>query len=189
MRVISILQNVIAERLLLYPDADGTLVLREEQGNMEMCVEVVDAFGCVVAIHLNCMGHLGGLKDGPWKRIADYLVVSVRGGKCCVSFVELKRTLTNNNRGTARDQLLRSTPILGYLHSLCELQFGFTCDVADMAVNYFILANRDKTQLRKDHVKKRPREVLLSEAYQDITISSFRGKSIPFAVMVPADLD
>ena len=165
------------------------MVLTERQDNMEMCVEVVDTFGCVLAIEINRMGHLQGLDDGPWKSLADYLVVSVQNRECRVSVVELKRTLTNNNRQIAKEQLVRSTPILRYLHWLCEVEFEAGCDLDNVVINYFILSNKDKTQLRKDHVRKRPDEVLIVESYRNIVIASYRGKSIPFKAMATFNPD
>ena len=90
-----------------------------EKGVMK--VEVSGLLADTVAVRLDQgLGSLSGIKEGPWKKQCDYVVVSPTDGTVRVLFVELKKTLTENSDGF--EQLRRSLPWLKYLRALCRIE-------------------------------------------------------------------
>ena len=51
----------------------GSISLREKSAGM--CVKLAPLPAPMAVIRIERAGHLPGLRDGPWKRICDYLLV------------------------------------------------------------------------------------------------------------------
>ena len=85
------LRQILHEQILESPKRDGSVTLREK-GVMK--VEVSGLAADAVAVRLDQkLGSLKGIKDGPWKKQCDYVVVNPAGSTVRVLFVELKKTL------------------------------------------------------------------------------------------------
>ena len=96
MTLASDLTNILKPTKLVPAAPGGGIVLRDGQSRME--VRVVDAPATAAAIRLERIGHSSGLRDGPWKRVCDYLLVVESGDRLHAIFIELKKTLTEELR-------------------------------------------------------------------------------------------
>ena len=131
-----------------------------------MTVEVSGLGGDAVAVRLDQrLGSLSGIKEGPWKKQCDYVVVSPAGSTVRVLFVELKKTLTDNSDGL--EQLRRSLPWLKYLRTLCRIECDAT--LKNSAVRYALIAARGQQRLDKQHVKAG--EPALTKSYKGLDIT------------------
>ncbi len=92
---------------------------------------------------------LSSVKDGPWKKVCDYVIVSPSGGNVRVLFVELKRTMTEGIKSFK--QLRWSLPRLEYLRSLCRIHCGYEADQA--VVRYALVTEKGNPRLDKQPVK------------------------------------
>ncbi len=114
-----------------------------------MKVEMWDLTADTVVVRLNRINHLKGLKDGPWKRICDYMIVSENADRIQVLFVELKKTLTEESK--AFEQLRRSLPLMQYLRALCRIESGI--DSRQPEVRYVLIAQRANPRLDKQRIR------------------------------------
>ena len=131
-----------------------------------MTVEVSGLGGDAVAVRLDQrLGSLSGIKEGPWKKQCDYVVVSPAGSTVRVLFVELKKTLTDNSDGL--EQLRRSLPWLKYLRTLCRIECDAT--LKNSAVRYALIAARGQQRFDKQHVKAG--EPALTKSYKGLNIT------------------
>ncbi len=101
-----------------------------------------------VTIRVDKMG-FSGIKDGPWKKCCDYVVIHQAGDTVRALFVELKRTLSDSD---ACEQLRRSLPWLNYLRSVCEIESGSV--FVDLEVRYAVIALKRHQRLDKQHIKQ-----------------------------------
>ena len=85
-----------------------------------MAVKLSGLAADTIAIRLDRTG-MSGLRDGPWKKCCDYLVVYQAGDTTRALFVELKKSLSDSD---PFEQLRRSLPWLKYLRSMCEIESG-----------------------------------------------------------------
>lgn len=135
-----------------------------EKGVMK--VEVSGLAADAVAIRLDQgLGSLSGIKDGPWKKQCDYVVVSPAGSTVRVLFVELKKTLTERSDGL--EQLRRSPPWLKYLRSVCRIECDSSLTTSE--VRYALIAERSEQRLAKQHVK--PGGPALTTSYKGLDIT------------------
>ena len=131
-----------------------------------MTVVVSGLGGDAVAVRLDQrLGSLSGIKEGPWKKQCDYVVVSPAGSRVRVLFVELKKTLTDNSDGL--EQLRRSLPWLKYLRTLCRIECDAT--LKNSAVRYALIAARGQQRFDKQHVKAG--EPALTKSYKGLDIT------------------
>ena len=158
------LRQILHERILESPTRDGSVLLREK-GVMK--VEVSDLAANAVTVRLDQrLGSLSGIKDGPWKKQCDYMVVSPVGDDTVrILFVELKKTLTENSDGL--EQLRRSLPWLKFLRSVCRIE-GDTTSI-NSEVRYALIAERSQQRLDKQHVK--PGGPALTKSYKGLDIT------------------
>ena len=157
------LRQILHERVLESPTPDGSVTLREKS---VMTVEVSGLGGDAVAVRLDQrLGSLSGIKEGPWKKQCDYVVVSPAGSTVRVLFVELKKTLTDNSDGL--EQLRRSLPWLKYLRTLCRIECDAT--LKNSAVRYALIAARGQQRFDKQHVKAG--EPALTKSYKGLDIT------------------
>lgn len=162
------LKNILADKALVSPTADGSMILRE-RGVMEL--EVADIPSDTTIINMRRIGSLSGLKDGEWKQVCDFLVVFKDGDKDYATFVELKKTLDEESKQKGMEQLRRSLPFLKYLRSVCELHYGADSDEPGPIVWYAVVGSQISRKLDKQHVKAG--KPLPSENHKGISVGMF----------------
>lgn len=179
MTLASDLANILKPDKLVPVAPGGGIVLRDPQSRMK--VHVVDAPATVAAVRLERIGHSSGLRDGPWKRVCDYLLVVESGERTDAIFIELKKTLTEEI--PPRDQLRRSAPILEYLRAVCEVESD---DGAARSISkrFFIVAERGGRRLDKQWVKTEPAGRVQSVQFGNLTIRTFIGTRVSLATLL-----
>lgn len=178
----AILKEDVLENVLLDPEGEGgSIHLREESA--EMCVKIAPLPAPMAVIRIEGVGHLRGLRDGPWKRICDYLLVFETGNASHAVFVELKKTSTDEQK--PREQLRRSLPILEYLRSACRIEHGSASSESPVTVSYLMICEKRSMRLDKQPVRAEPAVRTREETYEDITIRTFIGTLQPLAALAP----
>lgn len=167
MTLTACLRRILKEKILQPAVSSGDMTLRDKQSGME-----VKVFGLVhetLAIGLDQqIGELKGIEAGEWKKVCDYLLISVRGGKLCALFVELKKTLHDTDQPSGLEQLRRSLPLLNYLRSVCAIECEL--DTAELEVRYALVASRRSKALDKQPVR----------AYRQPLVVEHKGISLKF---------
>ena len=175
------LAAILKERLLTLP-GDGHIELREKRrGKEDMRVRIVGAT-VAVAVRLEMVGHVPGLKDGaPGRRICDYALLAESGDDIQAILIELKSTRSDEEG--PREQLRRSLPVLEYLRSACDVKCG-TGTTRRLSVGYALVFERENARtLRKQRVRS---GAPATERYRNITVRTFVGNAVPFPSLMPA---
>lgn len=161
MNVAQCLSRVLEDRIVEFVDVNGCVELKES-GVMKIRVSGLreDA----IAVQLGSIGSFSNVKNGPWKRKCDYLILAPYDKEVRILFVELKRTLRQDSR--AFDQLHRSLPLLKYICSLCRIEHGD--DICRGPVHHALVASRISQRLDKQRVKAGGS--LQAKTYEDIVI-------------------
>ena len=170
------LRTILTPKVLVAPDSNNRTFLEEKN---EMEVEVIQVPKEAVTTDLRKIGSLSGVGDGQWKQICDYLMVCSNGDKSIAIFIELKKTLKNDNK--PQEQLRRSLPLLNYLHSICRIEFNTTKSKA-LIVRYFLIGERLSSRFDKQRIK--PDLKVQKEHYKNIEIYWFLGKRISFDKLI-----
>ena len=126
--------------------AVGQVLLREP----DMTINVTNVPVLSAIIRIGGLQHWGGIKNGSWKQICDYLLVIPNGRASWVVLIEMKKTLSDANLDKAKEQLRRSIPVVRYLESLCEIEAKESMRPSDL--HHVVLAERsrgfDKDRIR-----------------------------------------
>ena len=171
------IRDVLKEEFWEPVPTNKQVTLKDENSGMEVVVwGVPDPF---TTIFMSKVDHLSALKDGTLKRICDHLLVAKIGETHHAIFVELKRTLSGNER--PKDQLRRSYPVLEYLLAVCIVESGET--IPRPSMNYVLIGEKSG-QLDKQSVKPPSSQKIGEETYQGITIKKFLGPRVAFADLV-----
>ena len=104
-------------------DTGDSFILEERQRNQEDTrVELIGISSPFLAVRMNKLNHLSALKPekDKWNQICDYLLIGQANGSDYAIFVELKKTLREEEK--PKEQLRRSLPILEYLLSVLPVQ-------------------------------------------------------------------
>lgn len=118
-----------------------------------MTVELTGLAADTMAIRLDRTG-MSGLRDGPWTRCCDYLVIYQAGEAVRALFVELKKSLSDSD---PFEQLRRSLPRLEYLRSLCEIESRSR--FSEPEVRYAVIALKRHPRFDKQRTRQgRPAE-------------------------------
>lgn len=171
-----LLQEVLRDEKL-QPVADPAsttpteVVLRERQAKMKFNVTNVPPSSTIVRI--GRLNHLGGIKNGPWKKICDYLLVIPDGEKSCVVLVEMKKTLSDG-QPAAMEQLRRTIPLVRYLQSLCGVQAGRPIQI-DM--RHVVLAEKTGSRFGKEPIRMTARVQLWKDEYEGNHVVTMVGTS------------
>ena len=173
------LAAILKENLLKLEGEGGSIYLRERSA--EMCVRVPPLPAPVAVIRIDGVAHLPGLREGPWTRICDYLLVFETGNVSHAVFVELKKTWRDEQK--PREQLRRSLPILEYLRSACRIEYGPASSESPVKVSYLLVCEKGSTRLDKQPVRADPAARIREETYEDITIRTFIGTPLPLAAL------
>ncbi|MDE2677550.1 MAG: hypothetical protein OXI76_06560 [Gemmatimonadota bacterium] len=156
---------------LLVPIKDGWVELHEPKVMTVVVAELPDG---ATVIDMRKFGSLSGIRNGPWKQSCDYLLVCRTGGIDEVVFVELKRTLSDEEK--AKEQLRWSLPYLDHLRSVCRIEYG--ASPRRVPARYVIIGKRTTPYLAKQRVSGDP--VLPNVSYQGITIHRLVGSRLRF---------
>ena len=143
----------------------------------DMRVRIVGVSATVTQIRLERVSRVPGMKDGvQGRRICDYALLEESDDRIYAVLIELKTT-RNREDDRPKEQLRRSLPILEYLRSACDVERG-TAATRTMSVGYVIVFERENAQA-PDKQRVRPNDSA-TERYENITISTFVGNTIPF---------
>ena len=125
--------------------------------------------------------HLPALQDrGDLKKICDYLLIGQLGDSDYALFVELKKTLREEDR--PKEQLRRSLPILDYLLSVCAVEHGSRSH--NLTRRYILIAEQSIDTLNKQRVRGEEAKKVNEETYKSTQITTFVGTSMHFATLV-----
>ena len=169
-----VLTELLKDRALVPPNTEGSIILQERSANMK--VEIANSSHPLVVINVKSLNHLSMLKDGQWRKICDYLLVTEYDNKMRACFVELKKTLSN--KPEHREQLRRSLPILEYLRSVCKIECEGIDLGAGLTVRYNLIAERQNGRIDKQRVRTGPSDWPVLECYRDIAVRKFVGSRI-----------
>ena len=129
-----------------------------------------------IVVDLDKVSHLGALKSGRWTQICDYLLVMSNNGHVDVTFVEMKETLRETNK--PKEQLVRTIPVLKYLLSLCEIEFG---PVDNVVQRFAVLASKREERIDKQQTRIEPKYVRHKERHKGVDIRIAVGGTIAFS--------
>ena len=173
MAINSVLEKVLKEDVVKTPSRNKTITLQEKDPNVDMEVKIVTQSASVIAIRMSARNHLSTMQDGPWKQVCDYLLVVESADKIHAVFIELKKTLTKEER--PREQLRRSPPLLEYLLSVCKIEDN-SIDITRLNTNYFIIGEKSDDRIAKQSPRIDPNKMIEKEQYKGIEIATSTKK-------------
>ena len=171
------LKQILANKALVSRTSGGSMILREKR---VMKVEVAETPLGVTAIDMRKLGSFSGMREGEWKQRCDYLLVYEFKGKNIAIFVELKKTLSQEDR-KGMEQLRRSLPLLEYLYSVCRIHYGVEPDKPVTTARYVLIGKRMNPRLDKQPVT--PIRALPSKDYKEIAVDWFVGPRLRFDLL------
>lgn len=174
------LKNILADKTLVSPRSDGRTILREKD---VMELEVADIPSNITIINMRRIGGLSGVKHGEWKQVCDFLLLFEEEGEDYAVFVELKKTLNEENE-KGMEQLRRSLPFLEYLRSVCEIHHSGESAKLRIIVRYLLVGSQINQRLDKQHVKAGYR--LPSKNHKGISVDMLFGERIRFRSLMDA---
>ena len=145
-----------------------------------MSVDVIGIERRATAIKVDGLA-FSGLKEGGWNQKCDYLLVVSSGTVYRAIYIELKKTLTEEEKPL--EQLRHSLPFLEYLSSLCRIHFEDGAQ-PDVEVRYAVIGEKGHARLDKQAVKARPGQPVWTRPHRGISVSAFLGPTVPLAVLV-----
>lgn len=169
------LTKIRADKAIV-PLLPGRAVALKEPKVMTVTVAGIPEDAVVIA--MEAIGRFSGIKNGPWTKASDYLVVFHDGAQDGALFVELKKTLIEGATD-GREQLRRSLPILRYLETMCAIDVNAMANGRPALVRYALIGNRGSGRLDKQRV--RARDAPRVDRYKDIRVVSVIGQRIAFA--------
>ena len=172
------LKKILVNKALTPVARDGSIKLVEKQ--VPMTVEVVEPPPVVTTINMTALKHLSGLREGPWNKVCDYLLVGTADGDDYAIFVELKKTLYGD--GKPKNQLRWSLPIFKYLCAICAIHS--TCEInnRNTLVRYFLIGTKNHPRFDKQRVRPQPH--VQKDGYKDIEVHTYLGDRIPFNLLL-----
>ena len=165
------LVDILKDRVLVSPNAEGSIILREPPAKME--VEIPHCPSSIIVINVNKLNHLSMLKGGHCTKVCDYLLIAKQDSGINACFVELKKTLTNDR--SQLEQLRRSLPILEYLQSICAIHYEDKSWSTALNIHYNLIAEKLHRRLDKQSVRSAPQNGLDVECYKGIKVRKFVG--------------
>ena len=170
------------ERILLddriEPIILNQVTLREYSANMSVVVVGIERRA--TAIHVDGLA-FSGLEEGGWNQKCDYLLIVNSGVVYRAVFIELKKTLTYEEKPL--EQLRHSLPFLEYLRLLCCIHFG-DGGLPDVEVRYAVIGERGQLRLDKQAVKPTPGRPAWTRPHRGISVSAFLGPTVALAALV-----
>lgn len=181
------LEKVLKEdRLSTTSDTSNNLItLMEKQASMKVGVTQVPT--TTATIIMSKISHLPALKDGPWKKICDYLLIYQNEEAFHAIFIELKKTLieekkTPDGDDRPKEQLRRSRPLLEYLLAVCSVESREA--IPPPSMSYVLISERINEKFDKQRVKRTASGKIDEESYEGINIKKFLGPTVAFADLV-----
>lgn len=162
---------VNAKHLVPIPTGGRSVVLRESKAKMQ--VGVTDVPSCSTIVRLGRLQHLGGIEDGRWKRICDYVVVVSDEEESWVVLIEMKKTLAGV--GKAKEQLRRSIPVVKYLQSLCEIESEKPIHVV---MRYAVLVEKKNGRFDKERTRVTTGVHSETEIYKGHHVETIVGEAV-----------
>ena len=192
MRLLSQLGTILREKFIEQRRAPrGSVTLQDSQSDMEVrLIRVPMPFLAIPMSHEPIRGkrtnldpsHLPALQDrGDLKKICDYLLIGQLDGNDYAIFVELKRTL-REEEDKPKEQLRRSLPILDYLLSVCTVEYG--SGEHNLTMRYILIAEQSINTLNKQRVQGEEAEKVQEQTYKSTQITTFVGTSMHFATLI-----
>lgn len=173
------IREILADKALVRP-TDGKMILRERQASME--VEVIGIPSGVIAIDMDRIGHLQkGVKNSDCKQICDYLLVCEVDGRDVAIFVELKSTLSLDEK-KPMEQLRRSLPLLDYFRSVCRIHRRLK-SYRSVDARYFLIGEKTSPRLDKQRVTSSRGLSTSMEEHEDITVNISVGRIVRFDLL------
>ncbi len=169
------IKEILRDKALVLSRSDGRTILREKD---VMELEVADIPSDITIINMQRIGSLSALKDGEWKQVCDFLLLFEDRGKDYAIFIELKKTLDENNKQKGKEQLRRSLPFLEYLRSVCKIQHDAKSSKLELMILYSIIGKQASQRFDKQHVK--PGGRLPTENHKGISVGMFVRERIHF---------
>ena len=155
------------------------VTLHEKTAKMKVdVVGLTPAFATIKADGKGNLNHLAALRDGPRRKICDYLLVARVESEDHVVFVELKKSPRSS--GKPEEQLLRSIPLLDYLLSVCSVEES----IKNYRPNLSYVIIYEKFELHKPLLRPDPSGMIRETKYKSINIKVFRGTEVNLADMI-----
>ena len=174
--MISQLGAILKPELLQGLETGDSFILEERQRNQEDTrVELIGVSPPFLAVRMNKLSHLSALQKGEWNQICDYLLIGQSDGSHYAIFVELKKTLREEEK--PKEQLRRSLPILEYLLSACAVEYGST-EKSNLTIRYVLIAEKENSRISKRRFQ-RGRQ-LRPEMYKSIQVTTLVESTVHF---------
>ena len=189
MSFIADLRAIVREEALAFPNAEGVLLLDDEQAEMTVRIS---APAPMVAVRFGQQRHrrgderrMGvahgpGLVDSDGRElymICDYLLVVEWDGCTHAVLVELKTTW----KWKAVTQVRRSLPLLEYLRSVCEVERKASLR-DDVKTGYLIICAAPG-QIDKQTVKPEPLKHVVAKDHQGRPVRTYVGTRLSPAIL------
>ena len=192
MALISQLGTILREKFIQQRRAPrGSVTLEDSQSDMEVkLIRVPMPFLAIPMSSEPIRGkrtnldpsHLPALQDrSDLKKICDYLLIGQSDGNDYAIFVELKKTL-REEEDKPKEQLRRSLPILDYLLSVCAVEHG--SGEHNLTIRYILIAEQEINMLNKQRVQGEEAEKVQEQTYKSTQITTFVGTSMHFATLI-----
>ena len=192
MALISQLGTILREKFIQQRRAPrGSVTLEDSQSDMEVkLIRVPMPFLAIPMSSEPIRGkrtnldpsHLPASQDrSDLKKICDYLLIGQSDGNDYAIFVELKKTL-REEEDKPKEQLRRSLPILDYLLSVCAVEYGSRGH--NLTIRYILIAEQSINTLNKQRVQGEEAEKVQEQTYKSTQITTFVGTSMHFATLI-----
>ena len=182
MELISQLEAILKPELRQGLDTGDSFILEERQRNQaDTRIELIGISSPFLAVRMNKLNHLSALKPekDKWNQICDYLLIGQANGRDYAIFVELKKTLREEEK--PKEQLRRSLPILEYLLSVCAVEYGN--GQSNLTIRYVLIAERENTNIYKRRSQRGRQRQLRQETYKSIQVTTFVEPTVHFTAL------
>ena len=181
MELIAQLRTILKPDFLQGQETDDLLILEEPQDTQEDTrIELIGVSEPFLAIRMRKLSHLSALQQGDWRQICDYLLIGQSNGSDCAIFVELKKTLREEEK--PKEQLRRSLPILEYLLSICAVEYS-NGKKFKPALRYILIAEKLNERLSKQPSRRSNGGKWGQQAYKSIEVTTFVGMTVDLATL------
>ena len=180
--MITQLEAILKPELLHRLETDDPFILEERQKNQkDTRIELIGVSPPFLVVRMNKLNHLSALKPEKdrWNQICDYLLIGQSNGRDYAVFVELKKTLREEEK--PKEQLRRSLPILDYLLSVCAVEHGG--GEHNLTIRYVLIAERENTKIYKRRSQRGRQGHLKQETYKSIRVTTFVEPTIHFRAL------
>lgn len=178
-----LIENLSPDTILQRDSNEGdTVFLVEKDDNVDMTVEIIGVPETVVIVLPQEVKHLQCLARRGLKYICDYLLLFQSDDRCHAIFVELKKTLTDEDR--PREQLRRTLPLFRYILSVFNVDSGSMLPESRFEVNYFLFGQQPNPHWDKQRVNVNQASIFQSEVYERIKIRTSLAPALSFKVLV-----